>query len=58
MRTKIPQNKNTRWFNSCKGPKCKNWKHIVPTRNFTSVSMKWTYDIGPENLSCRSKNTV
>ena len=30
----------------------------VPTRNSTSSTTKRTYEIRPENLSCRSKNVA
>ena len=54
----MPQIKNKIWCDPCKGPRCKNFKHIVPTRNYTSSATKRTYEIRPENLNCRCKNVV
>ena len=56
VRAKVPQIKNKGWCGPCKGPRCEIWKHIVPTRNFTSSATKRTYEIRPENLNCRSEN--
>ena len=58
VRAEIPQIKNKGWFGPCKGPRYEIWKHIVPTRNFTSSTTKLTYEIRAENLDCRSKNVV
>ena len=52
VRVKITQIKNKGWCGPCKGPRCKIWKHIVPTMNFTSFTTKRTY------LNRRSKNVV
>ena len=58
VKEKMPQIKNKVWCDSCKGPRCKNFKHVVPTRNYTSSATKRTYEIRPENLNCRCKNVV
>ena len=58
VRAKIPQIKNKGWCSPCKGPRCEIWKHIAPTRNFTSFTTKHTYEIRQENLNCRSKNVI
>ena len=57
VRAKIPQIKKC-WCSPCKVPRCKNYKHIVPARNFKSFIAKDTYEITPENLNCSSKNVV
>ena len=58
VRTKVPQIKSKGWCSPCKGPRCEIFKHIVPTRNFTSSTTKRTFEIRPENINCRSKNVV
>ena len=47
VRAKVPQIKNKGWYCPCKGPRCKIWKHVVLTRNFTSSTTKRTYEIRP-----------
>ena len=58
VRAKITQIKNKGWCGPCKGPRCEIWKHIVPTRSFTSSTTKRTYEIRPENLNFMSKNVA
>ena len=58
VRAEIPQIKNKFWCSPCKGLRCEIFKYIVPTKNFISFTTKVAYDIGPENLNCRSKNVV
>ena len=58
VRAEIPQIKNKGWCGPCKGPRCENCKHTATTRNFTSLTIKRTYEIKPENLNSRSKNVV
>ena len=58
VRVKISEIKNKGWCGPCKGPRCEICKHIVHSRNFTSSTSKCTYEIRPENHSCRSKNVV
>ena len=58
VRAKIPQIINKSWCGPCNGPRCEIFKHLVPTRNFTSSTTKRTYEIRPKNINCRSKNVV
>ena len=55
---KIRHIKNEGWRGHCKGRRCEIYKHIIPTRNFTSLSTKHTYQIRPESLNCRYSNVV
>ena len=58
VRSKIPQIRNKGWCGPCKRTRCETYKHIVPTRSFTSSTTKHTCEIRPENLNYRFKNVV
>ena len=58
MREKIPQIENKGWCSPSKGSRCKIYKDVSPSRNFTSFCTKCTYEIRSENLNCGFKNVI